>query len=137
TNRSNWSSDDKDSVARFEGVAVRSIGYVLDQRHESTESPNCHDVDHRDFHIWLAANASDGKDKAMVIEVAPRVRAGRPGWSDAALASLKGQQVRISGWLMLDQEHPEQIGKTRATLWEIHPILHIEVNQGGKWVSIG
>jgi hypothetical protein len=35
---------------------------------------------------------------------------------------LTTTEVRIRGWLMLDQEHPEQIGKTRGTLWEIHPI---------------
>jgi hypothetical protein len=44
--------------------------------------------------------------------------------------------VRISGWLLMDQEHPEQLGQTRASLWEIHPILHIEVNEGGSWQSI-
>ena len=42
-------------------------------------------------------------------------------------------QVRISGWLMLDQEHPEQIGKTRGTLWEIHPITRIEVKDANGW----
>ncbi len=72
----------------------------------------------------------------MVVEVTPRVRDQRPGWTDSALAALKGQQVRISGWLLMDQEHPEQLGQTRATLWEIHPIMHIEVNQGGSWQSI-
>jgi hypothetical protein len=64
------------------------------------------------------------------------VRANRSGWDDSALSSLTGQEVRISGWLLMDQEHPEQLGQTRGTLWEIHPILHIEVNDGGSWQNI-
>jgi hypothetical protein len=134
--RADWSSQDTAAVAQNEGVAVRVEGYILDVRHEGTESTNCHAVDYRDFHMWLAANASDGKDQAMVIEVTPRIRDKRPGWTDAALFALKGQQVRISGWTLLDQEHPEQLNKTRHTLWEIHPIVHIEVYQNGSWVSI-
>jgi hypothetical protein len=35
--------------------------------------------------------------------------------------------------LMLDPEHPEQLGKTRGTLWEIHPVMRIEVRRGGRW----
>jgi len=38
------------------------------------------------------------------------------------------QQVRISGWLMLDPEHQDMIDEgLRSTLWEIHPITKIEV----------
>jgi hypothetical protein len=134
--RANWSSQDTSAVDQNEDVAVRVQGYLLDVRHEGTESTNCHAVDYRDFHLWLAVNASDSKSQAIVAEVTPRVRDMRPGWTDAALFNLKGDQVRISGWTMLDQEHPEQISRTRQTLWEIHPILHIEVYQNGGWTSI-
>jgi hypothetical protein len=48
----------------------------------------------------------------------------------------QNQRVRISGWLLFDQEHPEQLGKTRATLWEIHPIIKIETQQNGNWTTI-
>jgi hypothetical protein len=37
---------------------------------------------------------------------------------------------------MLDPEHPEQLGKTRGTLWEIHPIMKMEVERGGRWVDL-
>jgi hypothetical protein len=134
--RDSWSSTDAAAVAQYEGVPVRTTGYVLKAVHEGTESPNCHATDYRDFHVWLAVNAGDDRSKAMVIEVAPRVREQRSGWTISALEGLAGQQVRISGWLLLDQEHPEQIGQTRETLWEIHPIMHIEVNQNGNWLSI-
>ena len=134
--RANWSSSDTSAISQYEGVAVRTTGYLVDLKHEGTESPNCHDVDHRDFHMWIVVNQGDSKANAMVVEVAPRVREQRHGWTDTALGDLRGQKVRISGWLMFDQEHPEQLGKTRATLYEIHPILHIEVSQNGGWMSI-
>jgi hypothetical protein len=38
---------------------------------------------------------------------------------------------------MFDPEHPEQLGKTRGTLWEIHPVMRIEIRRGGAWHSIG
>jgi len=37
------------------------------------------------------------------------------------------QHVRVSGWLMLDPEHPDQVSKTRGTIWEIHRLC------GSKW----
>lgn len=134
--RANWSQGDVSAVNQYEGIAVRTVGYIAGVKHEGTESTNCHALDYRDYHVWLVVNAGDPRSKSMVIEVTPRVRDQRPGWTASALSGLVGQQVRISGWLLLDQEHPEQIGQTRATLWEIHPIIHIEVNQGGSWQSI-
>lgn len=135
-NRSNWSSADAAEVAKNEGVAVRVVGYIAGVKHEGTESTNCHDVDYRDFHVWLVPNANDDRSKSVVIEVTPRVRDLRAGWTDSRLSGLTGKQVRISGWLLMDQEHPEQIGQTRATLWEVHPIMHIEVMTNGSWTSI-
>jgi hypothetical protein len=134
--RDQWSQQDTQTVNQYEGVSVRTTGYVIAVKHEGTESTNCHAVDYRDFHVWLSTDPSNGKAQSMVVEVTPRVRDMRPGWTDTALEGLVGQQVRISGWTMLDQDHPEQIGQSRATLWEIHPILHIEVNQGGTWAGI-
>lgn len=134
--RANWSQQDTQTIQQNEDVAVRVEGYLVGVKHEGTESTNCHAVDYRDFHMWLVVHSSDGKSQSMVVEVTPRIRDMRPGWTDSALAGLVGQHVRISGWTLLDQEHPEQIDKTRHTLWEIHPILHIEVDQNGGWVSI-
>jgi hypothetical protein len=38
---------------------------------------------------------------------------------------------------MLDQEHPEQLGQTRVTLWEIHPIMQVDVDKSGQqWVKL-
>ncbi|HEX8946148.1 MAG TPA: hypothetical protein VF785_23635, partial [Gemmatimonadaceae bacterium] len=46
-------------------------------------------------------------------------------------------RVRIRGWLMLDQMHPESVGHSRATLWEIHPIMHLDWRESrGRWISL-
>ncbi len=132
----NWTDSERAEIAKYEGAPVETTGYLLDYKHEGTESTNCHASNYRDYHLWLAENASDSKAKSIVIEITPRVQAERPGWADA-LKDLKGQHVRIQGWLLFDQEHPEQLGKTRATLWEIHPIMHIDLDQGGgNWVNV-
>jgi hypothetical protein len=35
---------------------------------------------------------------------------------------------------MLDPDHPEEVGKSRGTLWEIHPVMRIETAQAdGSW----
>jgi len=44
--------------------------------------------------------------------------------------------VRISGWLMLDPEHRNHLNKYRGTLWEVHPITRIEVQQDSTWVLL-
>lgn len=135
-NRSNWSASDQATIAQHEGAPVEVEGYIIDYKHEGTESTNCHSTDYRDFHVWFGLSASAPRSQSMVIEITPRVRDQRSGWTDSAIASIKGQHVRIRGWLLFDQEHPEQLNQTRKTLWEIHPIMHIEVDKGGTWVSI-
>jgi hypothetical protein len=133
--RSTWSDAETQAIAQYEGIAVRASGYIVQVKHEGTESTNCHDTTNRDYHIWLAANANDDRSQAVVVEVTPRVQALRPGWQGTRLSGLVGAQVRISGWLLFDQEHPDQVGQTRGTIFEIHPIIHIEVASGGAWSS--
>ena len=36
----------------------------------------------------------------------------------------------------MDPEHPDQISKTRGTIWEIHPIMQIETLKNGAWVPL-
>jgi hypothetical protein len=66
----------------------------------------------------------------------PRWQSVQPGWTQANLQPLitNHTPVRVTGWLMWDEEHPEQIGKFRATLWEIHPITSLEYQApDGSW----
>ncbi len=77
----------------------------------------------------------------MVVEVTPRWRGANPNWNLIAFQHLVSQhaRVRITGWLMFDQEHPDQLHTaqnrpaTRGTLWELHPVTKIEVLSGGTW----
>ncbi len=46
-------------------------------------------------------------------------------------------RVRVCGWTMLDPEHPSEVGGSRSTLWEVHPILHIDVQRAeGDWQEL-
>ena len=135
--RAQWSRATLASVEPQEKRAIQVVGYLLRVKLEGREATNCGSdaPEDRDFHVWLANSADDDRLDAVVVEVTPRIRARHSSWSLTNLNRIVRQRprVRISGWLMLDQEHPEQVGKTRVTLWQIHPILTIEVWSGGRW----
>ena len=145
--RVNWSNKDADSVSLREGTPVvvrafltldrRTVRPVIAGEEMDKESTNCSldtSSDH-DWHLWLTSGPKLTRANAVVAEITPRVRAQHPRWTLEKLraASNAGLQVRVSGWLLLDQEHPEQLkasgnrNKTRATLWEIHPVMRFEV----------
>ncbi|HEX6964970.1 MAG TPA: hypothetical protein VF166_04155 [Gemmatimonadaceae bacterium] len=138
--REHWSRTEAAAVGRYEGLPLVVEGYLAAAKREGPESPNCHGADAglRDWHIWLTGTPTADRAGAVVIETTPRIRAAHRMWQLSRLtnAARRHQRVRISGWLMLDQEHPEQIGKTRGTLWEIHPITKIEIQQRGRWVAL-
>ncbi|HMF56722.1 MAG TPA: hypothetical protein VK619_10300, partial [Pyrinomonadaceae bacterium] len=138
--RDRWSSADAAEIARYEGTPVAIEGYLAGAREEGPESPNCHGADDlfRDFHVWLVKTAGDDRSNSIVVEVTPPVRAHHASWRTDVLGQIvkKKQRVRISGWMMLDPEHPDQVGKTRGTIWEVHPIMKIEVNQNGNWIDM-
>ncbi|HJY87879.1 MAG TPA: hypothetical protein VKE24_13675 [Candidatus Acidoferrales bacterium] len=137
--RTKWPAGALQVVESEESKAIQVIGYLLKIKLEGPESPNCHSSDRadRDFHIWLANSSDDDRSDAVVVEITPRIRAKHPSWTSTNLNKLVANKtkVRISGSILLDPEHPDQVGKTRATTWEIHPILKIEVFSAGtgKW----
>ena len=138
--RADWSTADTTAVERYEGLPISVDGYVAGARLEGPESPNCHGADRefRDFHIWLTKTAGEDRTRSIVVEMTPALRAQHPNWTTEILGHCVRDQnrVRVSGWLMLDPEHPDQVGKTRGTIWEIHPIISFEVEQNGKWISL-
>jgi hypothetical protein len=139
--RADWSSDDLATFGKIEATPIRVTGYLVGVHPEKAESTNCGATDKAgvDFHTWFVDTADQEKSFSAVMEIAPRWRQVNPAWTSAALLALvkEGAQVRISGWPMYDQEHPEQVGKTRSTLWEIHPITKIEVATNGGWIELG
>jgi hypothetical protein len=138
--RSKWSASDAQAVARYEGIPVVVEGYLAASKLEGPESPNCHGADNefRDFHIWVTKAAGEDRKGSIVVETTPPVRAKHPNWRTDLLGQIarKDQRVRISGWLLLDPEHPDQIGKTRGTIWEVHPVMKIEVLDGDSWTDM-
>jgi hypothetical protein len=138
--RQHWEQEAIDEVAPMEAKGARIEGYLLRVRKEGPESCNCHSAQYVDHHMWLAANADDDRSESVVVEVSPRMfeTPHHPNWTESSLQKLsQGHlRVRISGWLMWDQEHPEQLGKTRGTLWEIHPIHRIEFMKDGQWIDL-
>lgn len=68
----------------------------------------------------------------------PRVRQIHPNWTVSRLMPWDDnpEPVRISGWLMVDPQHPNHLHKYRLTLWEIHPITKIEVYSNGDWQNL-
>ncbi len=133
-----WSAADRAVVDRHNGVGVTVEAYFIRVQSEGPESPNCHSTTDVDFHEWITGNANDDRTKAIVIEMGPRLRAKHAGWTLQAFQKLATQKakVRVTGWVMLDPEHPDQIGKTRGNIWEIHPVTKMEVNQNGQWVDL-
>lgn len=140
--RDKWDDDDLAEVRRFEGLPISIVCYVAGAQDEGPESCNCYikDKSMYDIHIWLTEEPVEEKDRrrAVVAEVTPRLKVDHPSWTQTAFRKLAKQEkkVRVSGWLLLDQEHPEQLNKTRGTLWEIHPIMEVEVWENGKWVPL-
>ncbi|HKO17188.1 MAG TPA: hypothetical protein VJU87_13200 [Gemmatimonadaceae bacterium] len=138
--RDRWSRGATSQVKKWEGLPLSIEGYFVGGKLEGPESPNCHGADApmRDWHLWLAAQPGRDRRQAIVVETTPVIRATHPAWSLTTVHRLvrDSTPVRVSGWLMLDPEHPEQVGKTRGTIWEIHPILRIEARVRGRWVPL-
>ena len=61
-----------------------------------------------------------------------------PNWTKQKLQPWlsSDKPVRVSGWLMLDPDHRNHLGKFRNTLWEIHPITKFEVFKDGAFVDL-
>ena len=136
--RSQWPESAQDKVAERESLRVEVIGYLIAQRLEGPETCNCHSDSKADYdtHMWITSAADDEKPLSVVSEVTPLVREQHPTWTTTTLKNLVGKRVRISGDVLFDQEHPEQLGVHRASLWEIHPIMKIEVYKSGAWHEI-
>jgi hypothetical protein len=133
--RTRWSPADAAAVAQYEGAPLQLEGYLLSAKKMSPESCNCRSVEHVDYHIWLADDPNKDRAQSVVIEITPRVQVHHPEWTSSRLQQLvrNRERVRISGWLLMDPEHPDQIGKTRGTIWEIHPVMQIETRGLGGW----
>ena len=135
--RDHWTRGDRSAVAKYEGLPLSIEGYFAGAKQEGPEASNCHgaDADFRDWHIWIASEPGRDRARSIVVETTPSVRAIHPEWTLSAIRRLArdSTRVRVSGWLFLDPEHPDQDGRTRGTIWEIHPVMRIEAWKNGQW----
>jgi hypothetical protein len=137
TRRYLWQPGDSTRTAAYEGAPISVSGFIVDVFDEHPETTNCHNesADWHDWHMWLVESAAEAtaknKRNSIVVEITPRVRMKFPGRLD--LDSIRawrsrGQRVVVSGWLMLDPEHPTNAlgtARSRGTIWEIHPVMTI------------
>jgi hypothetical protein len=136
--RATWPASTVVGVSGLEHTGVVVEGFLIAAKPQGREATNGQRQELRDDHLWIVDAQDHTRAQAVVAEVTPRWLASNPGWRLRFLKRLAHQRarVRLTGWLMLDPEHPDQIGQTRGGLWEIHPITKIEVFSGGKWVEL-
>ena len=133
-----------ESVDDIQGAPVSVIGYLSNRVKVQTEKPgestNCNllEPNEVDWHMYLTKGPRQPIKTAIIVETTPRVRPNHK-WTTEMLTPYvnKNKQVRISGWLMYDFQHLNVVGKERGTVWEVHPITKIEVQDDqGNWVNI-
>lgn len=150
--RANWSAENRAEVEKLEKQGVVVTGYFLNAVSEGGEMCNCGSTEFVDIHAWLVDHEPDGttqkelktfRDQALVAEISPRLYGEdqdlHPNYNTKVINKIAAshKRVKVSGWMTWDQEHAGHLGKTRATLWEIHPILNIKVEVSpGKWKEL-
>jgi Bacterial SH3 domain len=140
--RKDWTQQQLDDIAPYEGVPLRVIGYLVAIKPQSgnSEGTNCgHTAStDTDIHLALVKSQGDAESSSVVIEVTPRFKPQHPNWTKSKLTPWldTDKPVRITGWLILDPDHRNHLNRYRSTLWEIHPITKIEVFRDGSWVDL-
>lgn len=134
--RSAWSSADAKRIALYEGTAIRTTGWVVAARKGGPSAANCDSDTNRDWYLWIGTGAGDALETTLVVVVTPRIQKSRPGWTDYTFRRLVGQVVRVSGYLVYDQEPPSFIAKQRATEWELQPVMHLETLYQNQWMNL-
>jgi hypothetical protein len=159
-----------------EGEIGGLMGYLYAVKAEGKESSNCQldpgqNNENVDFHIYIgfdpavagrlqnkAATQADKPQmnpKSVIIEMTPHYRAQfHPEWTLSAVQAEVGRQVKITGQLMVDNEHyisSQDCGREdhtascwRGTVWELHPVTDFQVcakepceQVSGDWVPLG
>jgi hypothetical protein len=136
--RATWPASTRQEITPLEQKGVMVEAFLIGVKQEGPETTNCRRRDLHDYHIWIVDARDQTRAASVVVEITPRWLAANDGWRLQTFKRLAQQRanVRITGWLMFDPQHPDQIGKTRGGLWEVHPITKIEVFSGGSWIEL-
>ncbi len=111
-------------LARWESQGVALEGYVIGFKREGPESPNCLSKIYRDHHIWIGAHPGAPKSDCLVVEITPRTETAAL-LRTLAVVKKQRQKVIVKGWLMYDPHHAAEVGRSRASDWEVHPVFTI------------
>ncbi len=140
-NTQDWSSEGRAFIGRYAGIPISVEGYFGSVKENAPEPANCNltNSSNKDWSIFFTQNARDELSQSVIVSVTPRIRASHSKWTlDLLRSTIINDHllVRVSGWLFFNPAHPQDVGKTRATLWEIHPVIQIEVFNNGKWITL-
>jgi len=160
--RRELSPTEKKKVAELEKQVISLTGWLVLAYQGVPESTNCRSQDFLDWHLELSPESADhpaqiGDPTPIICEITPRTQAllYRSGVRIQKLAAFlrlpdnsfaptgnKAHKIRVTGYLMWDDEHNKpdtDVGSTiswfskegyhhpwRSTGWEIHPVIKIE-----------
>lgn len=138
--RADWPAPTRAMIEPHEGQGVVFTGYILQVARETGEPSNCGSTDPRDEDVELfLAHRPGVTDGAQIIlgEITPRWRAAYTSWRPVNLRDVAGgRRIRITGWLLYDQESFGETHGGTATPWEIEPITNVEVLRNGTWGNL-
>lgn len=136
--RVRWSSAAAAQASESENKGVQVEGYLAKVRESDEETANGKNPLYHDFHLWITEFPAENKNKGIVVEAIPFWKEYYSGWQLHAFEkiALKNAKVRVTGWIFWDQEHGSEVGKSRGSIWEVHPITKFEVFEGGKWLEL-
>jgi hypothetical protein len=162
THRSELTAAQKDELDSYENQIVSLTGWLVLAYAGPPETTNCASATFHDWHLEIFEYASEhapqiGDSTPIICEITPRTEK-RIYRDNVRLQSLTGffrlqdvsyratghkpQKVRVTGYLMWDDDHNGSAdgGSTvqyfsnnrfhhpwRSTAWEIHPVMKIEV----------
>jgi hypothetical protein len=136
-NRSAWTEPIRKQVQEIETRAVRVEAYLAGARLGSPESSSgrVSKSEFESIHLSLVADPGLVESHAVIAVLSARIRADHPTWSLDTLRKFvaDGTQVRVTGWLLYNQQHFNQVGKWRATIIEISPVLDLEYRKRSSW----
>jgi hypothetical protein len=135
-----WPEPSRNFISRYAGLPIKVEGYIVSVREGPPDPAGCNSdsSSYLDWHLSFTKNPRDERTQSVLAEVTPRVRLDHRWTFDSIHSLIMGVHlpVRLSGWLYFDPEHPGDLGVTRATLWEINPVMQIEVLDGTRWVPL-
>jgi len=135
--RDNWTSENLTAVTQVgEGSGIRIQGYLLRAVKERGTTANCKFANYVDWHLVLGPSTDTPRGDGVVAVAGPRIRISHPNWTLERFRELTTTKVptRVSGWLFFDQSHQGQ--KFSATLWQVRPVVKIELLKNQAWLDL-